>query len=172
MASASPPFNCTAFPYEFGAASPCIGFQADAHGSHTGERIKICRRRPLVLQSDPPDSPMEASAVAMVGRPSHFADDVAASHGCSGNALGMRRLERRHKVTVVDADDRLAADTPGERYDAIRRGIQFIAVGCLQIHAAMPGKPWPVRWVEIRDDGRLTHRPKPYRPTRRLSSCA
>ena len=115
---------------------------------------------------------MEASAVAMVGRPSHFADDVAASHGCSGNALGMRRLERRHKVTVVDADDRLTADTPGERYDAIRRGIQFIAVGCLQIHAAMPGKPWPVRWVEIRDDSRLTHRPKPYRPTRRLSSCA
>ncbi len=48
----------------------------------------------------------------MVGCPSDFADDVAASHGCSGNALGMRRLERRHKVTVVDADDRLAADTP------------------------------------------------------------
>ena len=63
----------------------------------------------------------------MVGCPSHFADDVAASHGCSGNALGMRRLERRHKVTVVDTDDRLTADTPGERYDAIRRGIQFIA---------------------------------------------
>lgn len=59
---------------------------------------------------------------------------------------------------------RLTADTPGERYDAIRRGIQFIAVGCLQIHTAMPGKPWPVRWVEIRDDGRLTHQAKAIPP--------
>lgn len=171
MASASPPFNCTAFPYEFGAASPSIGFQADAHGSHTGERIKICRRRPLVLQSDPPDSPMEH-------RPSQWSDAPPTSPMTSPRLTAVPATPRYAPARTstqghrVDADDRLAADTPGERYDAIRRGIQFIAVGCLQIHAAMPGKPWPVRWVEIRDDGRLTHRPKPYRPTRRLSSCA
>ncbi len=61
---------------------------------------------------------------------------------------GYRLVCGSESVSVIDGDDRLVCYQACEYYDAVAGSAHYLAASADYVHAAMPGEPILVRWIE------------------------
>ena len=147
-----------------GGLGPCAGFADDHVAAGFGDEpqpsvARADQQQGIEIVRAIPKSPMEAAlpAVAAARDP---ADQLTHRHPLTREHHRLHGFVRRPHPTMVDGDDRLAADPTGEVH-LPRRGRQHrVAPARGQIDAAMAGSPPRRRRVEASDHpGRARDRP-------------